>query len=136
MTTYEQVHGVVLVLEGSGEFSNRTDVIHYMVKRSQIRKDQAVNGNKILYLMEKGSFTPKPLRRLSDEEFRILVFDLNISDSQMSQIFGVSAGTISRRRQKLDIARDTKYGGFQEVQWLLSKRNPPVLEEFIETISI
>jgi len=122
-------------LANAGRFKDEKGIANHVMARMNDLSSRLLVGQEVARKKEKGEITLKPLKELSDEEFKTLVFDFYISDRQMAKIFDVSSDTIGRRRTKLGIARNNSEGQFQMYQWILSDRIAPDVDTFLKSIS-
>lgn len=132
MLTSEGLRETINELIRTGKCIDNDDALHYFIRRERMMPTaSAWEISKKIYKKE---FCPKTIKEISDEQFSTMVFELNISDTDMAQIFNVSNGTIARRRQKLGIAINNHKDAYRTYQWVLSDKTPPNLDEFLKEI--
>ena len=135
MIEIETIRKMVGELRASGKFVDDNSIAHHITARMHDLSSRCLVGSEVIRKKENNEISLKPFGLLSDEEFTTLVFDFYISDRQMAKIFDVSDSTISRRRNKLKIVRNTKDGAFQLCQWVMSDRIAPDVNDFLKSIA-
>ena len=75
---------------------------------------------------------PVHWEELTDEQFTVLSFDLDLSDYKISKMFDVSINKIRKRRFDLEIPR----GNARFKQWVDTDRRIVNINDFAKTISV